>query len=274
MAGLVSYASSDEEDEVQETVPQKTETLKEVDTSTQPKQNEIAKSQEALQASQPFRPAPSEDAITIGPVHQSSVPLGPSLPTLHTQQLHDPSLEQPSSQTPSRPSSPYSASRAALHSLTLPPVPDLNIPPSPPSSPAPPAALTAKLTQFLELKKEGVHFNAKLAQSAALRNPSLTDKLLSFVDLDGRADYATTLPAELWNPTSTIFLPESASRAALRQSQDRVRAERERAARKPGAPVDFVPAAGAASGNGVPPPGSDAAEIGGLRPGKRKAGGW
>lgn len=174
------------------------------------------------------------------------------------------------------PASPYTASRALLRDLTLPPVPNLDIPPSPPGSPPP--ALSAKFAQFLDLKKKGVHFNAKLAQSAALRNPSLTDKLMGFVDLEGRAGYATTLPSDLWDPTSEESLPEWATRGGLRQSQEKVRAERA-GLRKGGGPVDFVPAAGAAAATAgsvseVASP-AGAAEQGGLsRAGKRKAGAW
>ncbi|OLN88812.1 Meiotically up-regulated gene 151 protein [Colletotrichum chlorophyti] len=164
------------------------------------------------------------------------------------------------------PSSPYTASRALLRNLTLPPVPNFDIPPSPPGSPN--AGLEAKFAQFLDLKRKGVHFNAKLAQSAALRNPSLTDKLMTFVDLDGRAGYATTLPTDLWDPTSEETLPVWATRGALRQSQEKVRADRA-GLRKGGGPVEFVPA----SGEVVPSAGI--AEQGGLsRAGKRKASGW
>ncbi|KAK1838411.1 HCNGP-like protein, partial [Colletotrichum chrysophilum] len=152
---------------------------------------------------------------------------------------------------------------------------------SPPGSPPP--ALTAKFTQFIELKKKSVHFNAKLAQSSALRNPSLTDKLMDFVDIDGRGGYATTLPLDIWDPTSEAALPEWATMTALRQSQERVRAERA-GLRKAGGPVEFVPAAaGGPSASEVASPGNEAAaaaasasssEQGAIsRAGKRKAGG-
>ncbi|KAI3543477.1 HCNGP-like protein [Colletotrichum abscissum] len=272
MGGLVAYASSDEDDEVEDV---KTEIAEK---PTSPKNNTGSNNDKppstspaaappptaAAAPQPPIEPQPSTENITIGPVQQHSVPLGPSLPPMDTQLPNLPSGEDPSQP----PASPYTASRALLRDLTLPPVPNFDIPPSPPGSPPP--ALSAKFTQFLDLKKKGVHFNAKLAQSAALRNPSLTDKLMSFVDLDGRAGYATTLPPALgWDPTSEDLLPEWAGRTALRQSQDKVRGA---GARKGGGPVEFVPAAAAGAESAASP--AAGIEQGGLvsRGGKRKAG--
>lgn len=147
------------------------------------------------------------------------------------------------------PSSPYSASRSLIHTLTLPTVPNMDIPPSPPSSPSQitsQAALTAKFDKFLELKrKKGIHFNARIADSHALKNPPLMDKLLVFVgvgvefddgSIDGVEQYATTLPSELWDPAA---FPEWAYRGPLRKSQERVQKER---GREKGETVHFVPA--------------------------------
>ncbi|KAK2020007.1 HCNGP-like protein [Colletotrichum eremochloae] len=265
MGGLVSYASSDEDDEVQESIPVKTETPQNAAVSTDgPESNDGKPSQPPPTNTVP-EPQPSPSDVAIGPVQQHSVPLGPSLPALDSQRPLGPSSQDNDPSQP--PASPYTASRALLRDLTLPPVPNLDIPPSPPGSPPP--ALEAKFTQFLDLKKKGVHFNAKLAQSTALRNPSLTDKLMGFVDLDGRAGYATTLPADLWDPTSEEVLPEWATRAALRQSQERVRAERA-GLRKGGGPVEFVPAATAGGAEVSSPAAADQGGL--LRSGKRKAG--
>ncbi|KAJ0166976.1 Meiotically up-regulated protein [Colletotrichum tanaceti] len=265
MGGLVAYASSDEEDEAQEAaLPLKTETSNNGTTPAHHSETNDAK---------PSQPPPTTtepetqsllDNFTIGPVQQHSVPLGPSLPPMDPQSLQGSSQDGDLSQPPA---SPYTASRALLRDLTLPPVPNFDIPASPPGSPPP--ALEAKLSQFLDLKKKGVHFNAKLTQSAALRNPSLTDKLMAFVDLDGRAGYATTLPPDLWDPVSEEVLPEWATRAALRQSQERVRAERA-GLRKGGGPVEFVPAAIAGGGNVGSSAATEKSEL--LRAGKRKAG--
>ncbi|KAK1636648.1 HCNGP-like protein-domain-containing protein [Colletotrichum phormii] len=266
MGGLVAYASSDEDEEVEDVKTEVAE--KPTSSKDQTDSNEVKppspRPAAAAAPQQPTEPQPSTEAITIGPVQQHSVPLGPSLPPMDTQLPNLPSGEGQSQP----PASPYTASRALLRDLTLPPVPNFDIPPSPPGSPPP--ALSAKFTQFLDLKKKGVHFNAKLAQSAALRNPSLTDKLMSFVELDGRAGYATTLPSELgWDPTSEELLPEWAGRTALRQSQDKVRGA---GARKGGGPVEFVPAAAGAADSASPA--TAGIEQGGIvsRGGKRKAG--
>lgn len=147
------------------------------------------------------------------------------------------------------PSSPYSASRSLIHNLTLPTIPNMDIPTSPPLSPSQStaqAALTAKFEKFLELKrKKGTHFNARIADSHALKNPPLMDKLLSFVGVgvgfeagavEGTEQYATTLPTELWDPAA---FPEWAYRGPLRKSQETLQKER---GRERGEAVQFVPA--------------------------------
>jgi hypothetical protein len=136
------------------------------------------------------------------------------------------------------PQSPYSANRSLIHDLTLPSVPDFDIPPSPPGSPL--QAIDKKFSQFLDLKKKGVHFNQKLESSAALKNPNLMDKLMRFVELDGASQYETTLSKDLWNPAA---FPEWAYRENLRKSREQIVKEREAhnasGARKG---VEFVPA--------------------------------
>ncbi|RAL08690.1 HCNGP domain-containing protein [Aspergillus homomorphus CBS 101889] len=90
-----------------------------------------------------------------------------------------------------------SASRTIIHDLTLPPVPNLDIPPSPPGSPDP--STDAKFTHFLSLKKQGVHFNEKLSSSASLRNPSLLKAMMNHAGIDDGAQYHTSLSPALWN---------------------------------------------------------------------------
>lgn len=150
---------------------------------------------------------------TIGPV-----PLGPSLPPTASDLPEMP----PEEADPNRPSSPYSSMRAIVHDLTLPSIPNLTIPPSPPGSPPP--ATNRKFQQFLDLKRKGTHFNTKLESSTALRNPSLTDKLLAFVDLTGSAQYETTLPLDLYDPSG---FPKWAHRGELRKSREALVKERQ-----------------------------------------------
>lgn len=153
-------------------------------------------------------------------------------------QLDDPDVQADPSQTPS---SPYTTTRTLIHNLTMPTVANLDIPPSPPpgspSADAAQAALTAKFDNFLELKrKKGVHFNARIADSHAFKNPAQMDKLLGFVGLDVAEQYGTVLPRDLWNPA--VF-PEWAYRTELRRAQERVQKER---GRREGEAVQFVPA--------------------------------
>ncbi|KAL2828648.1 nucleophile aminohydrolase [Aspergillus cavernicola] len=90
-----------------------------------------------------------------------------------------------------------STSRNLIHDLTLPPVPNLDIPPSPPGSPTPEA--NAKFTHFLSLKNQNVHFNEKLAGSASLKNPSLLKKLMNHAGIDEQAQYSSSLPPDIWD---------------------------------------------------------------------------
>ena len=139
----------------------------------------------------------------------------------------------------STPQSPYSANRAMIHDLTLPLVPNLDIPPSPPGSPPP--GVDEKFSHFLKLKKQGVHFNEKLARSSALKNPSLLKKLMDFAGVEEHEQYATTLPKELWDPTGfppwayIEELTKSQQEVTKRKEEERLRTQRES--------IDFVPAA-------------------------------
>ena len=161
-----------------------------------------------------------------------------------------PSNTQPPSQSQSQspeptPSSPYSTTRTLLHDLTRPQVPNTLIPPSPPGTPPP--SVTHKFTQFLDIKHHrNLHFNDRIGTSPAARNPALMDRLMDFVGLDERAQYATTLPAGMWDPGA---FPDWAFRGELRPAQDKLRKERG-AARAGRTAVEFVPA-GAGDGGGL-----------------------
>jgi len=140
------------------------------------------------------------------------------------------------------PQSPYSANRALLRDLTLPTLPNYDIPPSPPGSPR--ESTNAKFKHFLELKKQGVHFNEKLAKSSALKNPSLMQKLLDFSGIDEVGQYETTLEKDLWDPKG---FPEEAYKEELLKSQQKITKRREEEKlRGQRESVDFVPAASTA----------------------------
>ncbi|KAM0486863.1 hypothetical protein ACHAPX_000127 [Trichoderma viride] len=283
MAGLVEYASSDDEGEdeqpqlQQETAqvaaqaaaaeaekdaPRISERSQSRPLQPNEKQNPQDESQTRDESSSlPKQDSDRQPPPTIGPVLQSAVPLGPSLPPADasiTNTLPDPDESQEA------PASPYSANRALIHDLTLPSVPNLDIPPSPPGSP--PLGANKKVDQFLQLKKKGVHFNSKLEQSTALRNPSLMDKLLDFVGIDEVGQYETTLPKELWDPRG---FPEWAFRDKLSKSRDKIAKEKE-ADRAGGGrtAIDFVASNSSSSG-------AAAGVSGGLNSrGEKRKGGW
>jgi len=104
----------------------------------------------------------------------------------------------------------------------MPPVPNFEIPASPPGSP--PAGSTKKFTQFLALKKQGVHFNERLANSSALRNPELVRKLMDFAGISQEEQYKSSLPEGL--AVRTQF-PEGAYVDELIKSHQKIAAKRE-----------------------------------------------
>ncbi|KAI1422863.1 HCNGP-like protein-domain-containing protein [Xylaria sp. FL1777] len=223
MAGLVAYESSDEEEEVkpQPTQPA-TEPLRRTEAATADANSIPSTVIKEAPKSPQSRSKVDEVQTVYGP--QIGPSSGPSFPPLE----EDPETVE----VPLPPGSPYTATRALLRDLTLPAVPDMDIPPSPPGSPS--AATSKKFENFLELKKKGVHFNSRLADTPSMKNPALADKLLAFVELDHRDQYRTTLPVDLWDPDA---FPRSAYKEQLRQSQSEHAQARARAT---GAPVNFV----------------------------------
>ncbi|KAG6118726.1 hypothetical protein E4U13_008337 [Claviceps humidiphila] len=282
MAVLVAYASSDDEDANasqvsspklspgQESRVKSSAPNQEASPHTKPPTSSHLPQQEQEQQTPTQPQSQSQEQATIG-----QLPLGPSLPPSDTnldslpEPLPEPSPEpSPSLEAdPTKPpSSPYSSTRAIMHDLTLPSLPNLTIPSSPPGSPPP--ATTKKFQQFLHLKRQGTHFNSKLESSTALRNPSLTDKLLSFVDVTGPAQYETTVSLDLYDPTS---FPAYAHRDKLRKSREVLIKERE-GEKVTARGVDFV----SASGTSTPVGGGGGGGAGGgglvTRAEKRKSG--
>ncbi|KAL7628571.1 hypothetical protein AAE478_000086 [Parahypoxylon ruwenzoriense] len=245
MAGLVGYESSDEEEEV--ALPQaqpEPKPLKPIQDTTNARDGGLDVPESTAPSTAPAQKQDEHPAPLIGPQIGPSVEPGPSFPPLEEAPLDDDNDDDndddkaSGSVPPLPPGSPYTATRSLLRDLTLPPLPNTSIPPSPPGSPPP--ATSAKFSRFLELKKGGTHFNTRVAQSPALRNPALMDKLLAFVELASPADqYRTTLGPDLWDPAA---FPRYAYKEQLRQAQ--VEGEKTRA-RSKGAPVEFV--AGSAS---------------------------
>jgi len=134
----------------------------------------------------------------------------------------------------------------------MPPVPNFDIPDAPPppahnsEEAATLAAVAKQFERFLELKKQGVHFNERLQNSTSLRNPSLLPKLMAFAEIAEEDCYESTLSAELAVPARW---PEDCYVESLvRQNERRERkrlAEREK--------LEFVPAqANEGSGKSTP----------------------
>ena len=124
--------------------------------------------------------------------------------------------------TGSAPQSPYSAYRTSVRDLTLPQVPNMDIPPSPPGSPPP--GIEKKFERFLELKRQGVHFNERLSKSSALKNPSLLQKLMASAGVTEDYQYNTTFPKSLWDPTA---FPPWAFKEELVKSQQKLNEKKE-----------------------------------------------
>lgn len=174
----------------------------------------------------------------LGPVAGPAAPPPPMPelgPTTNSEQ-HDASA----------PPSPYTATRLIVRNLTMPPIPNFQIPPSPSGSPPP--ATTAKFARFLELKTKGSHFNQRLDQSSALRNPSLLTKLMDFAGVSQEDQYATPWSKE--RAIATKFpdwaygdkLVSAHEKIAKKKEQERVKAPREA--------LDFVPAKQEVSASG------------------------
>ncbi|KAF2099019.1 hypothetical protein NA57DRAFT_76255 [Rhizodiscina lignyota] len=226
MLGLTGYGSSDEE--LGDAPPPKPKAKgKNIDIGAKESDASRKAPNEEPQVQAPSNADPPlpEDTMPIGPQ------IGPSVPV-------DAPI-QDGNNTPSAPLSPYSASRQAVRNLTLPPVPNFNIPDSPPGSPPP--GTNEKFARFLNLKKQGIHFNERLESSSALRNPSLLPKLREFAGINDEQQYASSLPEDLAVPTK---YPEWAYADELKRLQQDVQKKRQKQRDK----IEFVVASGTPSG--------------------------
>jgi hypothetical protein len=185
-------------------------------------------------------PAPLEQPADVtGPVNGPSQ--GPAV---------SPPPQDEGSVNDAPPGSPYTSNRAIIQNITLPTVPNFDIPPSPPGSPPQPS--TAKFAQFLKLKEKGQHFNQRLEGSSVLRDPGHLQKLLDFAGISEEEQYASSLAADVAVPT--VF-PEWAYAEQLKASQKQILKEREQKKSKaPRDALEFVSAtkSGTSSGAGTP----------------------
>ncbi|KAI4724743.1 hypothetical protein E4T49_07493 [Aureobasidium sp. EXF-10728] len=244
--GLGGYSSSEDEDETvapvsrsNQAVANKTigEALPEVVPSNSQHAAPTMIVERTTEPQQPFpTPAPVQDP--------EPAPVGPALgpvagPVAAPSPMPAPSASMDSAEDDqaSAPPSPYTANRLMLRNLTMPPVPNFQIPPSPPGSPPP--ETTTKFARFLDLKKKGTHFNQRLYHSSALRNPGLLPKLLDFAGISQEDQYATP-----WSQgaVATKF-PDWAYGDKLVAAHERIAKKKEQEKTKtPREAVDFVPA--------------------------------
>lgn len=217
------------------------------------------------------QPAPSP----VLPPDDNDVLIGPARPSQLHQSLKS-ELDRPTSHEDTMlqaTSWPFSDERTAVRQLTMPRVPDFDIPRSPHAGESVTTAetlveLNRKFATFLGLKeKKNTHFHARLVQSDAIKSPALMDKLMAFAGLlpngpleansdeesgsskvkranlnsadtaMASAQYMTTLPSKLWDASA---YPSEAYRRSLRILQEKAAKQR---ARTPGNYVEFVPAA-------------------------------
>ncbi|MCJ1239989.1 hypothetical protein MMC14_007989 [Varicellaria rhodocarpa] len=164
------------------------------------------------------------------PSSSNDYPIGPSAETRG---------DRTNNEDTSAPQSPYLVSRAIMRDLTLPTIPNLDIPLSPPGSPPP--GVDKRFGHFLKLKMQGVHFNEKLARSSALKNPSLLRKLMDSAGIEDYDQYESTLPNGKWNPAS---FPSWAYKEELAKSQQEVtKKKEEERARTQRESIEFISAA-------------------------------
>jgi hypothetical protein len=161
-----------------------------------------------------------------------------------------PAIFEPQNEAESAIGPPYLTERALIRELTLPPIPNLDIPQSPPGSPDP--GTNRKFKHFLDLKSQGTHFNDKLAASSSLKNPSLLNKLMEYAEITDVDQHATSLPTSIWNPAG--FPPWAFKEELLKSSQEVSKKEEERRAKGQRDAIDFVPgtASGDSSRGGTP----------------------
>ncbi|CAI7638780.1 unnamed protein product [Penicillium pancosmium] len=232
MLDLGAYDSSSEEEDKQAPLQSKQTTNEPPIAPAQIDQADKAQISELNAQEQKQQPIP-ESKPPSGPV------LGPASGPAAPPPLD--SAQSPGDQPSGGRSSPYLTSRALIQDLTLPPVPNMDIPPSPPGSPNP--AANAKFEHFLSLKKQGVHFNSKLASSSSLKNPSLLKKMMEHAGINEQSQYNTSLSTELWDPSS---LPQwGFKEELLRAQQDARQKLEEKNASGQRSAVEFVSGSGA-----------------------------
>ncbi|TKA69229.1 hypothetical protein B0A49_06517, partial [Cryomyces minteri] len=240
--GLGDYGSSDEGEDIGEPIVVRT-AASDRSSTAEPILEKAAGGSKVKYAQSAFESLPQSVRQDM---HDDTSAIGPALDPQSSVRMANPYA----SGTASASQSPYTSERLLIRDLTMPPTPNFDIPQSPPGSPS--AIVSSKFARFLELKKQGVHFNERLEKSSALQNPSLLQKMMKFAGVEEQDQFASTLPPSLAIPTSFPAWAYADELAKTQQAmtkkleEDRVKVQREA--------IDFVPAAGsAASSRGATP---------------------
>ena len=210
--------------------------------------------QEAFPRAQASAPQSNQLADETQPIAAPGPPWAADAPTVPGPSVAGPQLSGSDSDGAL---SPYTFERQRLRDLTMPTHANFAIPSS--TSPPPKnseeaatlAATTKKFDRFLELKKQGLHFNARLLDSASLRNPSLLPKLMDFAGISEDESRASTFDVQ--DGGVPVEWPEEWYAENLVKENER----RERKAKEGRKEVEFVSAAaggksGASSKAGTP----------------------
>ena len=227
MSALVGYDSSSDEDHVVKSAPQQVSPSKAnvALNGALRRKSDVQQKEQQIHAAN----AASSGEGLIGPL---SDPAAQPNGTVRTEE-----------QVPSPIALAEMSERDAIRHLTQPTVPASSLPLSPPGSPDP--AANERFRRFLELKAKGVHFNEDLARKTSFRNPSLLSTMMSKVGVDEKAQYNTSLPLDLWDPTS---LPDWAYKEGLLKSQQEIQvqsdANKKRLSAAGKRTIDFTPETG------------------------------
>ncbi|KAJ5343527.1 uncharacterized protein N7506_003351 [Penicillium brevicompactum] len=192
MLDLAGYDSSDDEVEQQAPSPRLQTQEKEV-TAPTPQPDQSKGDQSTVQ---PSTEVPNESTN----IAAAATPAGPAGPVLGPASIDMAPLPEDSD-------IPYSTPGTKSRDSTF-----------TPGSPNP--AVNAKFEHFLSLKKQGVHFNSKLASSTSLKNPSLLANMMSHAGITEQSQYDTSLPADVW---STSTLPPWGFKGELLRAQHELR---------------------------------------------------
>lgn len=231
---LVAYGSSDEDEEegVQDVPSTQNNGTKDADTvSNGQGHTDTAPSHNGMDT---HRPQPTASITSIEPLNQTKevegsvgASIGPTMPAeMLINDTPSPVNETTNNEAPL---SPYSLNRATIRQLTMPSVPNLNLPPAPDG--IAPEKTNTKFAHFLKLKRQGVHFNEKLASTPALKNPNLFEKLMDFAGITEDDVVQTTLNEQ-------FTFPSWAYKEELAKVQKEIEKDN-KASRKT---LDFVPA--------------------------------